>query len=256
LCDGRHHEYEEDNDNLNRDAERVTQNNYDEDNDRSNRYATSNRNNDYKEHNDNRSDNGSNHNSIPGVDGEQWRKQKAFKQILSSQAARFNGSDPTEYTTWKDSLHEDVQALDITATQWLQLLEARTGGFVRDIVARHSVIKKELGPTEALEAVWKSLNKRFRSQQKPAKQLLQDLMYGPSISKTKTEQLYAFAENCQCAVQLLYHHNRTLATLEDESTQQTITNRLEVEFRTEWLKERENHLDEQDNAPFSLSHNG
>ena len=43
-----------------------------------------------------------------------------------------------------------------------------------------------------------------------------------------------------------------MITLNNKHTQETITNKLEYEFRMKLLEPQENYLDEYDNAPFRI----
>ena len=52
-------------------------------------------------------------------------QEKAFKNVLTSVATKFNGN-ALEYAPWKRALSIETENLHLTSTQQLQLLEVRT----------------------------------------------------------------------------------------------------------------------------------
>ena len=53
-------------------------------------------------------------------------QEKAFSKLLHSAATKFNGVEPLEYAPWKRAFILEIENLQLTATQELKLLEART----------------------------------------------------------------------------------------------------------------------------------
>ena len=62
------------------------------------------------------------------------KRDKAFKQLISSQATTYDGTNCMEYRPWKDELEREASNLHFTPSQGLQLLGKRTTGNV----PRHS----------------------------------------------------------------------------------------------------------------------
>ena len=58
----------------------------------------------------------------------QMKINKAFKQQLASRATVFDGSDCTKYKPWKDAIFREVEGMQLSHAQWLDLLRARTSG--------------------------------------------------------------------------------------------------------------------------------
>ena len=62
------------------------------------------------------------------------KRNKAFKQILNSQAEQFDGKNVMGYKPWKDALNREIDGLDLDANQKMDLLLMRTTGIAKDFV--------------------------------------------------------------------------------------------------------------------------
>ena len=58
----------------------------------------------------------------------QMKINKAFKQLLASRATIFDGKDCTKYKPWKEAISREVEGMQLSHGQWLDLLRARTSG--------------------------------------------------------------------------------------------------------------------------------
>ena len=97
---------------------------------------------------------------------------------------------------------------------------------------------------------WETMDKRFCTKQRPSQHLLQILLRGPIISCDDPDSLFAFARNCQTAVELQQHNPGLLASLEEQTTQDTIVRRLEQRLYVEWHKHRREQFQADTHVPF------
>ena len=102
----------------------------------------------------------------------------------------------------------------------------------------------------ALSSTWEALGKRFRTKQRPAQHLLQTLLRGPTITFDEPDTLYAFARNCQTAVELQRLNRGLLASLEEQTTQDTIALRLEWKLYVKWHEYCKRHFRGDSCVPF------
>ena len=89
-----------------------------------------------------------------------------------------------------------------------------------------------------------------QKKKKPAQQLFSDLLYGPKISTEDPESLFFFAHNCMMATQLQATQRGTLAALEEDAYQDTITARLDSWLRQKWYEHRQARLLYEDSIKF------
>ena len=102
-----------------------------------------------------------------------------------------------EYLPWKRSLKIETEYLQLTATQWLQLLDARTEGEPNAILKRLRIVQIESDPEHALDRAWESLDERYRTEHNPSQRLLKDLTQGEALTQSNTQSLFAFFQNCE-----------------------------------------------------------
>ena len=70
-----------------------------------------------------------------------YKRNKAFREIKQVRAKMFDGSDTSEYKKWKETLKQDVDDLDLTPAQWLELMEARTQGTPLKLIKAKAILK-------------------------------------------------------------------------------------------------------------------
>ena len=148
------------------------------------------------------------------------KRDKAFKQLLaaSSTANKFNGRDSLDYDPWKKDLQVEVEHLELSDRQWLQLLEARTTGEPQSIIKRLKIIQLESSPKLALETAWEDLDERYETTRRPAQELLENLTKGPELKAGDTESMFAFLQRCKAAQKLHQKNPAFLRTIEDQTT--------------------------------------
>ena len=167
------------------------------------------------------------------------RISKAFGRIMASPAKKFDGKEAQEYKPWKDALHREVAGVELTPSQWMDLVEKRTSGDAYAVVQHTRVIYLETDPTFALQCVWDCLDDRFQAVKRPAQQLLADLMQGKAVSSDHPNELFLFAQDCGMAVKLQTQHPEAMIILEDQSCQDAIINRLDPRLSEKWYEHRE-----------------
>ena len=84
----------------------------------------------------------------------------------------------------------------------------------------------------------------------PAQRLLNDCLNGPVISASEPSKLFAFAQNCETALDLKEFNSGSLLLLEEETTQDTITNRLDRDLNIKWHDYRRTSLHRYSTVPF------
>ena len=127
---------------------------------------------------------------------------KAFRSILNVPSLKFDGKESLEYLPWKRSLEMETEDLKLTATQWLQLLDARTEREPNAILKRLRIVQIESDPKNALRRAWESLNERYRTEHSPSQHLLRDLTQGEVLTQANTQSLFAFSQNCESVLDL------------------------------------------------------
>merc|ERR1712240_88948 len=128
--------------------------------------------------------------------------EKAFRNLLNASSLKFDGKESLEYLPWKRSLKIETEYLQLTATQWLQLLDARTEGEPNAILKRLRIVQIGSDPEHALDRAWGSLDERYRTEHNPSQRLLRDLTQGGALTQTNTHSLFAFSQNCESVLHL------------------------------------------------------
>ena len=80
-----------------------------------------------------------------------FKRNKAFKQILDARATVFDGSSRLQYLDWKEALQREVLGLNLTAYQWMDLLQVRTTNAAFDVIQPARILQRETSPEQALE---------------------------------------------------------------------------------------------------------
>ena len=170
------------------------------------------------------------------------KQHKAFKQLLGQQATTFDGTNAAQFKAWKNDIQVEVEHLDLSHTQWIQLLEARTTGEPNSIVKRSKIIQIESGPKCALKTVWENLNLRYETTRRPAQELFEKLTTGPELRSSDTESLFAFLQRCKAAQKLHQQNPDFLREIEDQTSLDALIRRLDSELRRRWLLHRRMQL--------------
>ena len=177
---------------------------------------------------------------------------KALNRLLSNKSNIFDGSNPVEFLPWKDSINREVEDLDLSASQLLQLLHARTSGIARVIIEQVKVIQIEASPERALKAAWNNLSKRFLTQKRPVQQLVQDILKGPIITPEDPDAIFIFAQRCINATNLWESFPKVFASLEEESNFNSIIGRLHHNIAMDWHQYRRRQFADHSVVPFTL----
>ena len=185
------------------------------------------------------------------------KRSKAFRQILDIKNPEyFDGSNKMKYLPWKIALQKEVSHLEIDPTQWLELIKFRTRSDAREIVDRACAPLLETSPERTLNRVWKFLNRRFKTPQKPSQDILSNLLYGTQIADRNVKGLSDFADLCDSAADLMKDSPGLSASLNEITTQDAIVNRLPPTLRHKWFRHQCDDLDIEGTVAFSNFLNG
>ena len=155
-----------------------------------------------------------------------------------------------EYRLWKKALEHEVLDLHLTATQWLQLLDKRTTGIPNGLIKQTRIIQLETSPEQALQEAWDYLNELFVTQSRPAQTLMQQVLQGPKITHHNPDGVFSFANSCKAIVTLKESSPEMLIALQQQTSFDTIINRLDDPLRLEWHRYRRNELENYQSVPF------
>merc|ERR1712148_155379 len=122
-------------------------------------------------------------------------QDKAFKNLLNATTSKFNGKDVLEYAPWKRALNTEIEHLQLTPTQKLKLLEARTELEPHQILKELRFVHIEMGPDMALQMVWEALDKIYHTPHTPSQQLLKKLTQGQQLSPQTPQPSSVFYYN-------------------------------------------------------------
>ena len=164
---------------------------------------------------------------------------------------KYDGIDLVKYQIWKLTLAEEVSTYteELTPTQWIELLQARTKGAARAAVDRAYRMILELRPQKTLEKAWEFLDQLFQTDQKPSQQILSGLVNGPTIRVKDAAGLATFAQDCKSAL-CLADSIGLLPSLNEPTTMDSIINRLDTELFYKWCEYKADRLDSVGNVPF------
>ena len=151
---------------------------------------------------------------------------------------------------WKRSLEIETEYLQLTATQWLQLLEARTEGEPNSILMRLRVFQIESDADFTLKRAWECLNERYRTEHSPSQRLMKELTQGGILTQTNTQSLFAFSQNCQSVIHLRQRNPSFLSELNEKTTLDLLIQRLNPHLFTKWQEYRVSHLYQHDMPSF------
>ena len=190
------------------------------------------------------------HSPSPGTESK-WKSSKAFKLLMDATKERYDGIDLVKYQIWKLALAEEVSTHieDLSPTQWIELLQARTKGAARAAVDRAYRMILELRPQKTLEKAWEFLDQLFQTDQKPSQQILSGLVNGPTIRVKDATGLATFAQDCKSAL-CLADSIGLLPSLNEPTTMDSIINRLDTELFYKWCEYKADRLDSVGNVPF------
>ena len=137
----------------------------------------------------------------------------------------------------KKALAIELQNIQLSSTQQIQLLEERTELEPNQVIKDLRCIQIELGPDIALDMVWDTFDKTYHTPHSPSQQLLQKLTQGPTINPTASA-LVSFSLHCRAAQKLFITNPHALPSLNEQGTLDTIANRLHNTLRLEWFTHR------------------
>ena len=178
---------------------------------------------------------------------------KAFKMIKDASKAELydNKSGPVLYRSWKAALGREVSHLSLNASQWLELLKARTKGEALKVVQdTTNLLMPESTPEDTLRITWEFLDERFLTSQQPSQEILNTIVHGPQITLSNVALLTNFAQACASAQCLRNGGSKTFSPLENQTTQENVFDRLDAELNRKWFKYRMKNGLQQDPIPF------
>ena len=181
--------------------------------------------------------------SLPNAPAPVWdarwsaERQLAISSIKSNTLAKkFNGRDAGFYRRWKADLEREVQGLQYTAGDWLGLLDFRTTGVAKDMVSRALELELE-DSDKALNDLWQTLDRRFRSHPQAAMKLLEELKSFELVSAKRPDKLWEYALACQQAEKLMdTAYGQQLRILDFPDAQRLVTERLDEDLWNSWMK--------------------
>ena len=112
------------------------------------------------------------------------RTNKAFTSILTTASTKFDGENLLRYKPWRDALVREMEGLQLTDAQWLDLLRARTSGGALDALEPSGIIQQEYSAAEALTIAWTTLEEKYGTPQRPSQQLIENLLPSQSLPQT------------------------------------------------------------------------
>lgn len=178
-------------------------------------------------------------------------RDKSLKTILSAQVTKYDGLDCMEYRPWKTDLEREVQDLQLTASQWLQLLDKRTTGIPNGLIKQTRKLQVECSPEIALEYAWESLNERFQTKKSPSQTLIGQITHEPEVGPNDPDALFTIARNCKTVMNLGISSPSITNSLNQQTTFDLIINRLETPIDVDWIKYRRSYIPAQDTTPFN-----
>ena len=140
------------------------------------------------------------------------------------------------------SLKGGVAHLELEDAQWLELLKLRTAGLARNVVDRACILQGELTLEETVLLAWEYLDQQFQTQKRPSQQILSTLQCRPQISSSNPNELTAFSQHCESALCIMRSKPGTLASLNEQTTQDMIVNRLSPDLNQKWYDHRYERL--------------
>ena len=108
------------------------------------------------------------------------------------------------------------------------------------IIKEVRFVKSDIGPEYALNLAWKNLDDRYETGHSPSQQLMSTLIQGPKITLADTSSLFRTSIHCQSAMAIRQSDPNTLRSLDDQSTLDSLVNRLDTHLRVQWLQHRQN----------------
>ena len=131
-------------------------------------------------------------------------------------------------------MEREVEGLDLSSGEWLELLSIRTTGKAKNIVDR----AENLGTDNdelTVAFIWDELERQFHAHPQVGRQLLQQLQTQQQATTKNPDNLCEFASLCRQASLLRKTPQGTdLVALETPFTQTTITGRLDSDLRKQW----------------------
>jgi len=169
---------------------------------------------------------------------------------LNTQVEKYSGEGRIKYKTWKTRLMKEVEDLQPDNSQMLELLAKRTTGTAREIIENAQYLEIEYSSEMALTEAWEQLETHFGSPYQPSQQLIHDILHGPPIPFNDHKALAAFAQKCSAAEKLQAHDPISMTYLDQQITQDTIINRMDIQLQREWHKYKQEQLHAATSVPF------
>ena len=95
---------------------------------------------------------------------------------------------------------------------------------------------------ETVQLAWDYLDQKFQTRKKLSQQILSTVQCGPLISSSDPNELTEFAQHCESALCIMRIKPGTLATLNEQTTQDMIVNRLCSDLNQKWYDYRYERL--------------
>ena len=92
---------------------------------------------------------------------------------------------------------------------------------------------------------WRFLDERFKTSQQPSQEILNTILTGPPITLDDSSSLTEFSQACAAALCLKESGSLALSPLDNQTTQESIFDRLSLDLNRKWFKYRiKNEMDD------------
>ena len=84
-----------------------------------------------------------------------------LQNLIRAPEVKFDGKDSQDYAPWKRALQDEIESLNLTPSQELSLLEARTEDEANIVIKELRPLRNELGPDITLRQIWETLDQTY-----------------------------------------------------------------------------------------------
>ena len=134
-----------------------------------------------------------------------------LQNLIRAPEVKFDGKDSQDYAPWKRALQHEIESLNLTPSQELSLLEARTEDEANIVIKELRPLRNELGPDITLRQIWETLDQTYYNPISQVQSLLKKLTQGPDVKAEDASALLSFTLQCQSALAL--HRHKHIASL-------------------------------------------
>ena len=162
------------------------------------------------------------------IDGMRWREKHFHRKGMEYEYVLHYTHDE-EFSVWLRgrAFILEIENFQLTATQELKLLEARTDLEPNEIMKELKCTHIEIGPDLALQMVWEILNETYFTPLSTPQQLLKKLVQGPIIRTNDSSAIFKLSIQCRSAQKLHQAYSDVISFLQNLGIIEAIFNRLE-----------------------------